>query len=50
MRTYFRKQINAATTIDQLHQVWRQIVKKKMYEDDVLMAWYDLKYNLIGNI
>lgn len=50
MRTTLKRMIDSSKSLDELHQAWREIVKHKMYEDDILMAWYDLKYNLIGNI
>jgi hypothetical protein len=50
MRKHIKRMIDKAKTIDELHKVWEYIKLKKMTEDEVLMAWYDLKYNLIRNI
>ncbi len=42
--------INQSTNLDQLHQAWSIIKIEKLYEDEVLMAIYDLKYIIIGSI
>ena len=50
MRKKIKGMIDDSKTLDELHKVWEYIKLHKMEEDSVLMAWYDLKYNLIGNI
>lgn len=42
--------INEAKDRDELLLVWEMIKQYKLYEDALIMGWYDLKYNLIGNI
>ena len=42
--------IDNAKTLAELHSVWSIIKTHHMHNDEVVMAWYDFKYNLIGNI
>lgn len=42
--------IDNARTLEQLHGVWAVIKSENLHDDEWVMSWYDLKYNLIGKI
>lgn len=50
MYQILKERIDNATTLSELHKVWGRIKMHKLYENETLMAWYDLKYNVIGKI
>ena len=49
-RHNFKRLIDNAKTLEELHGVWSIIKTHRMHNDEVVMAWYDFKYNLIGKI
>ena len=50
MKQELKKAIDQAKSLTELHKVWEVIKSNKLNEDSFLMAWYDFKYNLIGEI
>lgn len=40
-----RSMIDDSKSLTELHSVWSRIKLLKLYEDELLMSWYDFKYH-----
>jgi len=49
MKEELKLKIDGASSLEELHEVWERIKIEKLSEDKFLMAWYDLKYNIISS-
>jgi hypothetical protein len=49
MKEELKLKIDGASSLEELHEVWELIKIEKLSEDKFLMAWYDLKYNIISS-